>query len=82
MGDLLFSKSTLGKATQSIQPSSSLKFSNVNKHFSRKRDTGEVVRERLGVHCDPGSTPTLPIIFYGIQVKGEYGWHRFVLYGR
>ncbi|MFS7914262.1 hypothetical protein Hanom_Chr02g00151311 [Helianthus anomalus] len=29
--------------------------------------------ERLGVAFDPGSTPTLPIIFSGIQVKGEYG---------
>ncbi|KAF5822430.1 hypothetical protein HanXRQr2_Chr01g0026401 [Helianthus annuus] len=29
-----------------------------------------------------GSTPTLPIIFCGIQVKGEYGWRRFVLDGR
>ncbi|MFS8003820.1 hypothetical protein Hanom_Chr13g01218361 [Helianthus anomalus] len=43
---------------------------------------GEVVMERLGVHCNPGSTPTLPIIFCSIQVKGEYGWRWFVLDGR
>ncbi|MFS7901751.1 hypothetical protein Hanom_Chr01g00003381 [Helianthus anomalus] len=35
--------------------------------------------ERLGVSCDTGSTPTLPIIVCGIQVKGKYGWRRFVL---
>ncbi|MFS7946207.1 hypothetical protein Hanom_Chr06g00533291 [Helianthus anomalus] len=40
-----------------------------------------VVGERLGVPCDPGSTLTLPIIFCGIQVMGEYGWCRFVLDG-
>ncbi|MFS8031855.1 hypothetical protein Hanom_Chr17g01550831 [Helianthus anomalus] len=28
---------------------------------------------------DSGSTITLPIIFCGIGVKGEYGWRRFVL---
>ncbi|KAF5822984.1 hypothetical protein HanXRQr2_Chr01g0033321 [Helianthus annuus] len=28
------------------------------------------------------STLTLSIIFYGIQVKGKYGWRRFVLDGR
>ncbi|MFS8005388.1 hypothetical protein Hanom_Chr13g01236821 [Helianthus anomalus] len=38
-----------------------------------------VDEERFGVTCDPGSTRTLPIIFCGIQVKGEYGWRRFVL---
>ncbi|MFS7954955.1 hypothetical protein Hanom_Chr07g00636761 [Helianthus anomalus] len=36
----------------------------------------------LGVPYDPSSTPTLPIIFCGIQVKGEYGWCRFVFDGR
>ncbi|MFS7923681.1 hypothetical protein Hanom_Chr03g00263631 [Helianthus anomalus] len=45
-------------------------------------DSGEVVREKLGVPCDPGPTQTLPIIFFGIQVKGEYGWRPFVLDGR
>ncbi|MFS8026561.1 hypothetical protein Hanom_Chr16g01488151 [Helianthus anomalus] len=44
--------------------------------------SGGVVGEILGVPCDPGSTPTLPIIFYRIQVKGEYGWRQFVLDGR
>ncbi|KAF5791816.1 hypothetical protein HanXRQr2_Chr09g0399121 [Helianthus annuus] len=43
---------------------------------------GEVVGEKLDVPCDPHSTPTLPIIFYDIQVKGEYRWRRFVLDGR
>ncbi|MFS7948583.1 hypothetical protein Hanom_Chr06g00561621 [Helianthus anomalus] len=38
-----------------------------------------MVGKRLGVPSDPGSTPTLAIIFCGIQVKGEYGWCRFVL---
>ncbi|MFS7961226.1 hypothetical protein Hanom_Chr08g00712481 [Helianthus anomalus] len=38
--------------------------------------------EKLIVPCDSGSTSTLPIIFCGIQVKGEYGWRRFVLDGR
>ncbi|MFS7923223.1 hypothetical protein Hanom_Chr03g00258151 [Helianthus anomalus] len=41
-----------------------------------------MVVERLDVPCDPGSTLTLPISFCGIQVKGEYEWRRFVLYGR
>ncbi|MFS8006486.1 hypothetical protein Hanom_Chr14g01249711 [Helianthus anomalus] len=41
-----------------------------------------VVGERLGVTCDPCLTPTLLIILCGIQVKGEYGWRRFVLDGR
>ncbi|KAJ0637566.1 hypothetical protein HanOQP8_Chr17g0675381 [Helianthus annuus] len=50
--------------------------------FVYQVDSGEVVREKLGVPCDPGPTPTLPIIFFGIQVKGEYGWRRFVLDGR
>ncbi|MFS7968855.1 hypothetical protein Hanom_Chr09g00802401 [Helianthus anomalus] len=44
--------------------------------------TGGVVEKRLVVPCDPGSTPTLYIIFYGIQVMCEYGWRRFVLDGR
>ncbi|MFS7984058.1 hypothetical protein Hanom_Chr11g00982041 [Helianthus anomalus] len=43
---------------------------------------GGMVGERHGFPCDPGSTPTLPIIFCGIQVKGEYGWRRFILDGR
>ncbi|MFS7986893.1 hypothetical protein Hanom_Chr11g01015601 [Helianthus anomalus] len=41
--------------------------------------SGGVVGEKLGVSYDPGSTPTLPIIFCGIQAKGEYGWRWFVL---
>ncbi|MFS8003169.1 hypothetical protein Hanom_Chr13g01210731 [Helianthus anomalus] len=41
--------------------------------------SGGVVGERFGVTCDLGSTPTLPIILCGIQVKSEYGWRRFVL---
>ncbi|MFS7977231.1 hypothetical protein Hanom_Chr10g00901631 [Helianthus anomalus] len=49
--------------------------------FVYQVDSGEVVREKLGVPCDPGPTHTLPIIFFGIQVKGEYGWRRFVLDG-
>ncbi|MFS7976892.1 hypothetical protein Hanom_Chr10g00897681 [Helianthus anomalus] len=40
------------------------------------------VGEKLGVHSDPGSIPTLPIIFCDIQVKGEYEWRRLVLDGR
>ncbi|MFS7961766.1 hypothetical protein Hanom_Chr08g00718941 [Helianthus anomalus] len=35
--------------------------------------SGEVVGERLGVSCDPGSTSTHPIIFFGIQVKANTG---------
>ncbi|MFS7990883.1 hypothetical protein Hanom_Chr11g01064161 [Helianthus anomalus] len=38
-----------------------------------------MVVKRLGVLCNPNSTPTLSIIFCGIQVKGEYGWRWFVL---
>ncbi|MFS7949688.1 hypothetical protein Hanom_Chr06g00574521 [Helianthus anomalus] len=41
-----------------------------------------VVEERLSVSCDSVSTHTLPIIFCGIQVKGEYGCRWFVLDGR
>ncbi|MFS7923152.1 hypothetical protein Hanom_Chr03g00257331 [Helianthus anomalus] len=37
-----------------------------------------VIGERLSVLCDPYLTLTLTIIFCGIQVKGEYGWRRFV----
>ncbi|MFS7988158.1 hypothetical protein Hanom_Chr11g01031361 [Helianthus anomalus] len=44
--------------------------------------SGGVVVERLGVSCDQGSSPTIPIILCGIQMKGEYGWRRFVLDGR
>ncbi|MFS8030024.1 hypothetical protein Hanom_Chr17g01529241 [Helianthus anomalus] len=36
------------------------------------------VGEKLGVPCDPSSTPIIAIIFCGIQ-EGEYGWRRFVL---
>ncbi|MFS7967702.1 hypothetical protein Hanom_Chr09g00788831 [Helianthus anomalus] len=36
----------------------------------------------VSVPCDPGSTPTLPIIFCGIEVKDEYGWRQFILDGR
>ncbi|MFS7990535.1 hypothetical protein Hanom_Chr11g01059901 [Helianthus anomalus] len=38
-----------------------------------------MVEERLGIFCNPNSTPTLSIIFCGIRVKGEYGWRWFVL---
>ncbi|MFS7987011.1 hypothetical protein Hanom_Chr11g01016981 [Helianthus anomalus] len=41
-----------------------------------------MVGEKLSVSCDPALTPTLLIIFCGIQVKGKYGWRRFVLDGR
>ncbi|MFS7991325.1 hypothetical protein Hanom_Chr12g01069441 [Helianthus anomalus] len=41
-----------------------------------------VVEEKFGVSCDSDSTLTLSIIFYSIQVKGEYEWRRFVLDGR
>ncbi|MFS7974193.1 hypothetical protein Hanom_Chr09g00865731 [Helianthus anomalus] len=34
------------------------------------------------VLCDPGSIPTLFVIFCGIQVKREYGWRLFDLDGR
>ncbi|MFS7931029.1 hypothetical protein Hanom_Chr04g00351171 [Helianthus anomalus] len=44
--------------------------------------SGGVIEERFGISCDLSSTPTLPITFCGIQVKGEYGWRRFVLDGR
>ncbi|MFS8031113.1 hypothetical protein Hanom_Chr17g01541941 [Helianthus anomalus] len=42
---------------------------------------GGVVVKRLDIPCDLGSTLTLPIIFCGIQVKGEDGWRLFVLAG-
>ncbi|MFS7940623.1 hypothetical protein Hanom_Chr05g00466621 [Helianthus anomalus] len=35
--------------------------------------------EKLDVLCDSGSTPLHLVIFYGIQVKHEYGWRQFVL---
>ncbi|MFS7918335.1 hypothetical protein Hanom_Chr03g00199771 [Helianthus anomalus] len=41
-----------------------------------------MVGEKLNVSYDLDSIPTLSIIFCGIQVKGEYGWRRFVLDGR
>ncbi|MFS7901128.1 hypothetical protein Hanom_Chr00s170331g01828601 [Helianthus anomalus] len=40
---------------------------------------GGVVKEKLGVLCDSGSTSTLSIIFSGVQVKGEYGWRQLIL---
>ncbi|MFS8020116.1 hypothetical protein Hanom_Chr15g01411771 [Helianthus anomalus] len=41
-----------------------------------------MVGKKLGVPCDPGSTPTLPIIFCSIQVKDEYMWRWFILDGK
>ncbi|MFS7993106.1 hypothetical protein Hanom_Chr12g01090171 [Helianthus anomalus] len=38
-----------------------------------------MIEEKLVISCDQGSTHILLIIFYGIQVKGEYRWRRFIL---
>ncbi|MFS7968698.1 hypothetical protein Hanom_Chr09g00800641 [Helianthus anomalus] len=43
---------------------------------------GGVIEKRFGVSCYSDSNFTLLIILCGIQMKGEYGWRRFVLDGR